>query len=152
MNEHEKWMKAALLQAETAFKCNEVPVGAVLILDNEVIAESHNKTEISGNPLHHAEMLVLEELISKTKTRWTKGLSLYVTLEPCIMCYGAIVLHRIDTLVYGAADKKAGFSRFLKERTHLNHVPYVISGIAENECSRLLSDFFEYKRRGSREV
>ncbi len=152
MSTDEVFMEEAIKQARIALEGDEVPIGAVLVRDGEIIARAYNKVEESKNPLAHAEMLILQEIGLFNQGKWQPNLRLYVTLEPCIMCYGAIVLARIEYLIYGATDKKAGFSSFIKKRTGLNHVPYIIPNVHEEACSKLLIDFFKSKRRGSRVV
>lgn len=140
-------MSFAIKEAEKARNCDEVPVGAVLVYNNEIVASAHNLTNTRSNPLAHAEKLVIEEVLKND--RYLYDYSLYVTLEPCLMCAGLIILSRIGTLVFGASDPKAGacgsIYNVIKD-TRFNHHPLLIKAVKEDECTRLLKDFFKAKR------
>lgn len=144
---HEYWMSLAIEEAKKAVICDEIPVGAVLIKNNEVIATAHNLTNTQSNPLMHAEKLVIEKAILQDK--YLYDYTLYVTLEPCLMCAGLIILSRVGTLVFGASDPKAGACgsvyNVLKD-LRFNHHPELIHQVKENECAQLLIDFFKMKR------
>ena len=147
MQTHEHWMFIALEEAKLALSENEIPVGAVLVRDDQVILKNHNRTRESKNPLSHAEMLILQEIMLKEK--YLYDYSLYVTLEPCLMCSGAIILSKVGTLVFGAYDPKTGVVgsvyNVLTDK-HFNHHPEIISGILSEECGKILIDFFKSKR------
>jgi len=143
-------MRAALKEAEKASKKGEVPVGAVIVKDGKIIARGHNLTEKKQSALTHAEMMALSKATKKLKSWRLNGCDLYVTLEPCGMCAGAIVLSRIENLFYGASDPKAGVVESIAqalENPKLNHHVKVAGGILKEECSRALSDFFKELRR-----
>ena len=143
------FMQKAYEQAQMALDKNEVPVGAVLTLDNQVIAASYNKKELSPSATHHAEILVIEQA-SKQLNRWRlSDCTLYITLEPCLMCTGAIIASRINRVVYATNDPKAGaVNSVFKLSNHpdLNHNFAYTSGLLQTECSKILKDFFKAKR------
>lgn len=144
---HEYWMRFALEEARQASLENEIPVGAVLVKDNEVIFSAHNMTRQLNNPLAHAEKLILDDAIAKDK--YLYDYTLYVTLEPCLMCSGMIISTRVGTVVYGTKDLKAGacgsIYNVLYDKS-FNHHPTLIKGIMEEECSGILKTFFQAKR------
>jgi len=146
----EKFMLEALKEARKAALKDEVPVGAVVIKDGKVIARGHNLTEKKQSALVHAEMVALGKASKKLKSWRLNDCDLYVTLEPCGMCAGAIVLSRVENLFYGAADPKAGVVESIAkalENPKLNHQVKVTGGILKEECSKALSDFFKEVRR-----
>ncbi len=144
-----KWMEEALQLAREAAELGEVPVGAVIIYDGHVVGSGYNRREIDRDPLAHAELIAVRDA-SQTLDRWRlSGCTLYVTLEPCAMCAGALVNSRIDRLVYAALDPKAGAVESLMQictDARLNHRMELTSGIAENESSLLLKQFFQNLR------
>ncbi len=143
------WMGKALELARQAAEKEEVPVGAVLVKDNICIAAAHNLREQSGNPIAHAEMLVVQEASQKLGNWRLTGTTLYVTLEPCPMCAGAIVLARIPKVVYAAADPKAGAAGTLYnilQDERLNHQVELVRGVCAEESSALLKSFFKNRR------
>jgi len=146
-------MAEALKEARQAVQTGEVPVGAVLVHEGEVLARAHNLRETLQDPSAHAEMLVLREA-ARNLRRWRlTGASLYVTLEPCAMCAGALILARIDRLVYGADDPKAGAcgSVFdIVREPRLNHRMEIATGVLEEDCRGVLSGFFESRRTSIR--
>src|SRR5690242_9331919 len=142
-------MQAALLQAARAADLHEVPVGAVVMQDGRVIAAAHNETEARHDPTAHAELLVLQRALAARGADRLTDATLYVTLEPCAQCAGAIVLAKVGRLVFGAYDDKAGMAGSVGDllRHHaLNHQAEVIGGLREEECGALLRAFFESKR------
>ena len=142
-------MRLALKEAGLAFQEGEIPVGAVLTLDEELIEEAHNLREVSKDPTAHAEILALRKGASKGDGWRLTGATLYVTKEPCIMCAGAIVNSRIKRLVYGCKDSKAGGAESLYNILNdkrLNHQVEIVSGILEDECSKILKRFFVGRR------
>lgn len=138
-------MREAIKQAEMALQMGEVPVGAVVEKDGEIIGRGHNLTETSKDPTAHAEMQAIREA-AKALGGWRlSGCSLYVTIEPCSMCAGAIVLSRLSQVVIGTADSKAGACGSvlnILDQPRLNHRPIVVSGILEEECRNIMKDFF----------
>ncbi|MFN5309646.1 MAG: tRNA adenosine(34) deaminase TadA [Candidatus Kapaibacterium sp.] len=145
----EQNMHYALQMAEQGLKSDEIPVGAIIIYKGDIIAKAHNKTEEKNNALLHAELIVLQQAMSLLHSKFLHECDLYVTLEPCPMCAGAIVLSRINRVVFGAFDSKAGACGSLMDiPTHplLNHNPIMIGGILEKECSEILQYFFKSKR------
>ncbi len=144
-------MQAALHEARLAFSEGEVPIGAVLICDEQIIAADHNRTEQLHDPLAHAEILAIRAACTSLQYERLDQAMLYVTVEPCAMCAGAIVLARIAGIVYGTANPKAGAVRSLYTLTQdqrLNHQTTVTSGILQAECAQLMSSFFRQLRRG----
>jgi tRNA(adenine34) deaminase len=142
-------MQIALEESKKAFAAGEVPIGAVIVLNGEVIAQAHNLKETWLDPTAHAEMVAIREACKKLNRWRLTGATLYVTLEPCPMCAGAIVQSRIDRLVYGVKDPKAGAvdSLFnMLQNDALNHQLVVKSGVLAEECSQILKDFFQKKR------
>lgn len=143
------WMEKALELARQASEKGDVPVGAILVKDDICIAAAHNLRELSGNPIAHAEMLVIQEASQKVGNWRLTGTTLYVTLEPCAMCAGAIVLARIPKVVYAADDPKAGAAGTLYnivQDERLNHQVELVSGICAEESSALLKSFFQNRR------
>ena len=151
MTTDDRFMMLALEQANKAAKLGETPVGAVLVRDEKVVYAAHNNRELDCDPTGHAELLVLREAARRLHGWRLTGCTLYVTLEPCLMCAGAMILARIDRLVYGAADPKAGavasLYRVLADE-RLNHRVEVTGGVLAEQCGRLLSDFFRSRRTG----
>ena len=142
-------MALSLDQATAARDAGDVPVGAVIVRDGEVVAAAHNRRIIDSDPTAHAEMLAIRAASAALGDWRLRGCTMVVTLEPCCMCAGAIVLARMDCLVYGAADPKAGAVRTLYELcgdARLNHQLHVVSGVMASECGRLLTDFFRTQR------
>lgn len=142
-------MYHALSQAQQAQKHGEVPVGAIIVYKEEIIAQAHNLTEKNNNALLHAEILAIQQAMNFIGSKYLIGCDLFVTLEPCSMCAGAIVLARIQRVIFGAFDSKAGACGSLidiPQHPLLNHRPIVIGGILEKECSSILQDFFQLKR------
>lgn len=147
-------MQAALEEARQAGARGEVPVGAVLVIGDEIHGRSGNQKEAEKDPLGHAEILAIREA-AKALGRWRlSDATLYVTLEPCLMCAGAIVQARVGRIVFGTKDPKAGAVVSLYETlsdTRLNHRPEVVSGILADECAELLKNFFQGLRKQAKE-
>ena len=144
-----RWMATALAQAAAAAEAGDVPVGAVIVRDGAAIAAAHNRRIIDSDPTAHAEMLAIRTAAEVIGDWRLSGCELFVTLEPCCMCAGAIVLARLDRLVYGADDAKAGAVRTLHQLCsdeRLNHVVEITVGVRADECGRLLSEFFRARR------
>jgi tRNA(adenine34) deaminase len=147
-------MSAALREAEEAYKKNEVPVGAVVVRNDAIIARAHNQVEMLQDPTAHAEIIAIGAAASYIGSWRLKGCTLYVTLEPCPMCAGAIVLSRLDRVVFGPFDSKMGacstiYNIVRDER--LNHRVEIISGILEEDSRILLREFFAKKRENGKE-
>ena len=145
----EYFMRLALREAEHSIEHGDVPIGAVLVAGGEVIASAHNERELRQDPTAHAEVLVLREAARVLGSWRVLGSVLYVTLEPCAMCAGAIVLARVPRVVYGTSDPKAGAAGSVLDvlgEPRLNHRPEVASGLLADECAALLSDFFATRR------
>ena len=142
-------MREAFKEAQQAARENEVPVGAVIVHNNKIIARGHNQIERLKDPTAHAEIIAITSAANYLGTKWLNGASLYVTIEPCSMCAGALVLARIKNLFFGARDPKTGACGSIVNITNhkkLNHRIKVESGILEKECGLLLSEFFKKKR------
>lgn len=150
--QHEYWMELALREAEVAAKRNEVPIGAVIVHNDIVIGKGSNQTELLHDPTAHAEIIAITAAASYLENRRLEKCTMYVTLEPCPMCTGAIVLARIPLLVFGAYDPKAGACTSLytiTNDTRLNHRVHTIGGVLEEKCGMMLKLFFMVKRNGS---
>lgn len=140
----EYFMKKALQEAEMAFEKGEIPVGAVIVVDNKVIARSHNLTELLNDVTAHAEMQSITAAANFLGGKYLKNCTLYVTLEPCQMCAGALYWSQISKVVFGARDEQRGF---LTLGTQLHPKTQVIQGIMTNECADLMKRFFASKRK-----
>ncbi|MBL7223231.1 MAG: nucleoside deaminase [Candidatus Brocadiae bacterium] len=142
-------MRVALAEAVAALEHDDVPVGAVAVLDGRVVGRAHNQRELLGDPTAHAEMLALTQASAALGHWRLEGVAVYVTLEPCAMCAGAMVLARIERLVYGATDPKAGavasLYRLLADE-RLNHRVPSVGGVLAEECGELLRGFFRARR------
>lgn len=142
------FMKLALEAAEEADREDEVPIGAVLVLDGQVVARGHNAPIGRHDPSAHAEIMALRSACEWLKNYRVAGATLYVTLEPCLMCFGALTHARVERVVYGAPDPKVGVSRHLKliEEVRLNHRFSLEGGLLEGECREMLQQFFRRRR------
>ena len=152
--EDERWMRHALVEAGLALKKGEVPVGAVVVYEDKIIGRGHNQVEGLNDPTAHAEIIAIGAASTYLNSWRLSGASLYVTLEPCAMCAGALVLSRIDRLVFGPKDPKAGACGSLyniAQDIRLNHQLEIVPYILEKECSHMLRAFFEKLRRRSLE-
>ena len=148
-SDDELFMREALSEAEQAALAGEVPVGAVVVRDGEIISRAHNLVETEKNSSAHAEMLALNAAEALLGAKWLSGCTVYVTLEPCSMCAGAMVLARVSRLVYGATDPKAGGCgsvTSIAANESLNHRIEITAGVLEEECSRQLKEFFRARR------
>jgi tRNA(adenine34) deaminase len=147
----ERFMRAALDEAQRALAHDDVPVGAVVVGGGEVIAAGHNERELRGDPTAHAEIIALRAAAAHVGAWRVLEAALYVTLEPCAMCAGAIVLARVPEVVFGTADPKAGAAGSVLDvlaEPRFNHRPQVRSGVLQAECAGLLVDFFAARRDG----
>ena len=142
-------MKKAIKQAQKAALIDEVPVGAVIVKDGKVIASAYNTRESKKDALGHAEINVIKKANKKLNAWRLDGCTIYVTVEPCIMCAGALIQARVDRIVYGTEDFKGGAfgsSIDILETKNINHHPEVISGVLRDECSEIIKEYFKGKR------
>ncbi|MDP8213542.1 MAG: tRNA adenosine(34) deaminase TadA [Candidatus Zapsychrus exili] len=147
--QHVFFMQEALKQAKQARDKDEVPVGTVVVFEGKIIAKAHNQVEMLKDPTAHAEMIAITQATSCLSSKWLENCSMYVTIEPCSMCAGALVLARIKNLYFGAADSKAGACGSVMnivENKQLNHRVDVFGGVLAEECSNLMKKFFKTKR------
>lgn len=145
----ETYMRLALEEAKKALKSKDVPVGAVIVKDGKVIAKAHNEREKHDDATAHAEIVAIRRANKKLKTWYLDGCTLYVTMEPCVMCAGAIINARIDKVVFGASDFRFGCCGTLynlPQDTRFNHRAEVVGGVLSDECAKLLTDFFKKLR------
>jgi tRNA(adenine34) deaminase len=154
-NQDEYFMKEAILEAKKAEELNEVPIGAIIVMDGKIISRAHNLRERNQSAVAHAELLAIDRACREIGSWRLEGATLYVTLEPCPMCSGAIILSRVERVVYGASDPKGGcagtFMNLLQDE-RFNHQSDVTKGIFEEECSQLLSQFFHGIRQRKKQV
>lgn len=146
----EIYMSEAIKEAKKAFEEDEVPIGCVIVYKRRIIARSYNQVEKLSDPTAHAEILAITQAANYLKTKWLNSVSLYVTIEPCSMCAGAMVLARVKNLVYGAGDPKTGACGTVVNvvgNERLNHRIKVKKEVLKEECSSLLKEFFKKKRR-----
>lgn len=145
----EKYMRLALKEASKAASFDEVPVGAVIVSNNKVIAKAYNKREHSNDPTSHAEINAIRKACKKLNSWRLEDATMYVTIEPCSMCAGTLLQCRIGRIVYGAKDLKGGAiesSLHLFEAKNINHHPEIIGGVLQEECSAVISAYFKSKR------
>jgi len=138
------FMKQAIAEAQIAYEKEEVPVGAVIVSQQRIIARAHNQTEILNDVTAHAEMLALTSASAHLGAKYLQDCTMYITLEPCVMCAGALRWSQIGKVVYGAIDDKAGFSRIGRELLHPK--TKVAFGIKHEECAEMMTEFFKKKR------
>ena len=149
MTQDEIFMKEALKEAAKARKKDEVPIGAIIVHNNKIIAKGHNLRETKHDALGHAEIIAIRKANKKLKSWRLVDCTIYVTVEPCSMCAGAILQSRIDRIVYGTEDIKGGAlgsSYNLFEQKNINQIPEIESGVLKEECSQIIKDFFKKKR------
>ena len=144
-NNHEKYMFDALREAQRAAAEDEVPIGAVIVCKGRIIAKGHNMTERLNDPTAHAEMIAITAATEAVGGKYLNDCTLYVTVEPCPMCAGALAWSQIGKVVYGASDPKRGFSRFSPSLMHPK--TEIVSGIMAEECGNIVSEFFQRKRK-----
>ena len=150
MDKYETYMLEALKEAELAALEDEVPIGCVIVKDNQIIARAHNQRDKSNNPLGHAETLAIKKASEVLNDWQLVGTELYVTIEPCLMCSGAIIQSRIGKVIYGAPDLKGGaFGSSLNvlDAKNINHRPEVVGGVLEKECTEIIKSYFKSKRK-----
>jgi tRNA(adenine34) deaminase len=149
MNQHEAFMKEAIAQAKLADAKNEVPVGAVVVLDGKVIGRGFNQPISSNDPTAHAEVMALRDAAAYVQNYRLVNADLYVTIEPCTMCAGAIVHGRVRRVIYGASEPKAGVvhsQQYIFQEPYFNHSVEVLSGVLAQECSDVMQVFFQRRR------
>ena len=150
MEKEIKFMKEALKEAKKAELIDEVPIGCVIVKDDKIIARGHNQRETNQDPTGHAEIIAIKKASKKLNSWRLEGCDIYVTLEPCIMCSGAIIQSRISKVYYGASDPKGGAlgsSINVLNAHNINHHPEVISGVLKEECSSIITNYFKSKRQ-----
>lgn len=141
---HEKYMQQAIIEAKNALSLGEVPIGAIIVCNDKVIARGHNQTELLNDVTAHAEIIAITSASNNLVSKYLEKCTIYVTLEPCIMCAGALNWAQISNIVFGAYDDKKGFTKFGDNVIHPK--TNIIGGILAEECSQLLKDFFKNKR------
>lgn len=149
MNDHEKWMRIAIEEANLAKNINEVPVGAVIVKNGKLLSKAHNQMISNNDSTAHAEIQAIRKACASEKNYRLVASTLYVTLEPCTMCLGAIIHSRISRVIFGASDFKSGVCGScadLTSETFFNHKVEVVSGVLEGECKELLQSFFRLLR------
>lgn len=144
MTEDERYMRMALYEAEQALQQGEVPIGCVIVTGNQIIGRGHNMTQTLHDVTAHAEMQAITAAEETLNGKYLQGCTLYVTVEPCIMCAGAIGWAQVSRVVYGAADEKRGYSLFAPKALHPKAT--VTSGVLEEECRQIIQKFFESRR------
>ena len=150
MEDYSKYMLEALKEAELAKLEDEVPIGCVIVKDDQIIARAHNLRETTNNPLGHAETLAIKKASEVLGDWQLVNCDLYVTIEPCIMCGGAIIQSRMRKVIYGAPDLKGGAfgsSINILDASNINHRPEVVKGVLEEECTKIIKDYFRSKRK-----
>lgn len=149
LTQNEFYMNYAFREAERAFEEGEIPVGCVIVFQNTIIAKAHNQIETLKDPTAHAEIIAITSAAEYLQSKVLAGCSMYVTLEPCVMCAGAIVLSKLENLFFGAYDIKSGACGSVFNVTNndsLNHRVNVLGGVLDDKCREILKSFFEVKR------
>lgn len=150
----ETYMKEALLEARKAYELGEVPIGCVIVKDGIIIGRGYNQKETTQDPTSHAEMVAIRNASKHLQAWRLTDAEVYVTIEPCVMCMGALIQSRVSKLIYGARDPKFGGARSLyelSEDTRHNHRFEVIEGVLEEECASIMKEFFRMRRRENKE-
>ncbi|MFY9464154.1 MAG: nucleoside deaminase [Sediminibacterium sp.] len=142
----EYFMQQALKEAQAAYEADEVPVGAVVVLNNTIIARGHNQVELLNDSTAHAEIIALTSAYSSLGSKYLPDACLYVTVEPCIMCCGAIYWGKLGRIVYGASDEKNGYQHLTKDNWPFHPKTELVKGVLEAECAFLMKSFFRSKR------
>jgi tRNA(adenine34) deaminase len=142
----EQYMQQALKEAKKAFDKDEVPVGAIVVMNNQIIAKAHNQVELLNDSTAHAEILALTTAYNFLGSKYLPEATLFITVEPCLMCSGALYWSKIGRIVFGAADDKNSYRRVTGGNNPFHPKTEIIGGILEEECSRLMKDFFKNKR------
>ena len=142
----EQYMQQALKEAHKAFDANEVPVGAIIVMNDRIIARAHNQVELLNDSTAHSEIMALTTAFSFLGSKYLPDATLYVTVEPCLMCCGALYWSKIGKIVYGADDEKNGYKRISGDKNPFHPKTEVVSGILREECASLMKDFFKARR------
>jgi tRNA(adenine34) deaminase len=142
----EQYMRLAIQEAEKAFEKDEVPVGAILVLNNKIMARSHNQVELLNDSTAHAEILSLTTAYNALGSKYVPDATLYVTLEPCLMCSGALYWSKIGRIVFGAHDDKNGYRKYTGDVNPFHPKTELVGGVLEEECAGLIKSFFKAKR------
>ncbi len=142
----EYFMQQALKEAQLAYDADEVPVGAVVVMHNKIIARGHNQVELLTDATAHAEIIALTSAFNLLGAKYLPDATLYVTLEPCLMCCGALYWSKIGKIVYGASDEKNGFKHITKETWPFHPKTELVKGVLEADCAHLMRSFFKSKR------
>jgi tRNA(adenine34) deaminase len=146
MDQDVHFMKMALLEAQKAFDLEEVPVGAIVVLQNKVIAKAHNQVELLNDSTAHAEIMAITTAFQHLGSKYLPDATLYVTLEPCFMCSGALYWSKIGRIVFGAYDEKHGYRGIAGEKNPFHPKTEITGGIMEEECAELMKSFFKMRR------
>ena len=139
-------MKQALAQAQIAFEEDEVPVGAVVVMNNKIISRGYNQVEKLNDPTAHAEIIALTSAFNFLGSKYLPDATIYITVEPCVMCAGALYWSKIGKVVYGAADEKNGYLRITKDHSPFHPKTEILRGVLKEECAALMKSFFQSKR------
>jgi len=142
----EYFMQHALKQAQQAFDKDEVPIGAVIVVNNKIIARAYNQVELLNDPTAHAEILAITSACNFLGAKYLTNAILYVTIEPCLMCCGAMYWSKLARIVYGAADPKNGYLHITKDNWPFHPKTELVEGVLQDECAQLIKDFFKMKR------
>ena len=142
----EQYMQLALKEAQKAFDKDEVPVGAIVVMNNQIIAKAHNQVELLTDSTAHAEILALTTAFQNLSSKYLPDATLYVTIEPCLMCSGALYWSKISRIVFGASDDKNSYRRVSGGNNPFHPKTTIIGGVLEDECAKLMKDFFRSKR------
>jgi tRNA(adenine34) deaminase len=140
------FMQQALKEAVLAYEADEVPIGAVVVINNKIIARGHNQVELLNDATAHAEILALTSAFSSLGSKYLPDATLYVTVEPCLMCCGAMYWGKIGRIVYGASDEKNGYKHITKENWPFHPKTELVNGVLQDECAQLMRSFFKAKR------
>jgi tRNA(adenine34) deaminase len=146
---HEQYMHLAIAEAEKAFAKDEVPVGAILVVNNKIIARSHNQVELLNDSTAHAEILALTAAYNALGSKYVPEATLYITLEPCLMCCGALHWSKIRKIIYGASDEKNGYKKYTSDINPFHPKTEIVGGVLADECGELMRAFFRGKRKFS---
>ncbi|MEO6539024.1 MAG: nucleoside deaminase [Ferruginibacter sp.] len=142
----EQYMQLALLEAQKAFEKDEVPIGAVLVMNNKIIAKAHNQVELLNDSTAHAEILALTTAFNFLGSKYLPEATLFVTIEPCLMCSGALYWSKIGKIIFGASDDKNGYRKVAGSNNPFHPKTKIIGGILQQDCGKLMRDFFIAKR------
>lgn len=142
----EQYMQQALVEAQKAFDNEEVPVGAIIVMSNRIIARAHNQVELLNDSTAHAEILAITTAFNFLGSKYLPEATLYVTLEPCLMCSGALYWSKIGKIVYGADDEKNGYRKCCGHKNPFHPKTKLVAGVLQEACSKLMKDFFKARR------